>query len=150
MAAITGVWLFFNIFLSNSIQARYPALLIATILYNIFVIVQYTSCSRFTSWKECWDLIYLTVKCYYTGVAISFVSGMLIYPVSGRTEILEVQEDYIEALRSMLKGTSQYLGKLQTTPTFPTSNDSQGESGPQDTCDGTELGKKMAGVKALY
>jgi hypothetical protein len=75
---------------------------------------------------------------------------MLIYPVSGRTEILEVQEDYIEALRSMLKGTSQYLGKLQTTPTFPTSNDSQGESGPQDTCDGTELGKKMAGVKALY
>ncbi|KAK4932531.1 hypothetical protein LTR49_000955 [Elasticomyces elasticus] len=52
-SAVTAVWLFFHIWLSNSIQARYPALLIPTILYNIFMIVQFTSCSRFTTWKQC-------------------------------------------------------------------------------------------------
>jgi hypothetical protein len=107
--------------LSNSLQARYLALLIPTILYNIFVIVQFTSCSRFHTWKQCWDLIFLTTKCYYTGVAICFVSGLIIYPVTCRSEIFEVQEEYIEAIRSMLKETALYLSKLQTTPTFATS-----------------------------
>ena len=63
---------------------------------------------------------------------------------------MEVQEDYIEALRAMLKGTAQYIRQLQITPILPTSNNSQGESRPQDTCDRTELGKKMVRVKALY
>lgn len=127
--------------------------MIPGILYNIFVIVQFTSCSRFSTWQECWDLIYLTIRCYYTGVAISFVSGLIIYPVTCRTEIFEVQEEYIEAVRDMLKKTSSYLRKLETTPTFPTLVD--GETPIEDAeetenRDGAELQKKMAGVKALY
>ncbi|OBT81101.1 hypothetical protein VE02_10243 [Pseudogymnoascus sp. 03VT05] len=152
-SAITAVWLFFNIMLCNSLQARYPALLIPTILYNIFVIVQFTSCSRFTTWTQCWNLIYLTVKCYYTGVAISFVSGIIIYPVTCRSEIFEVQEKYIEAVRCMLRESAQYLGKLKTMPTFPTSADGQiqGEiEAQQGTWDGAQIQQKMAGVKALY
>lgn len=139
--------------LCNSLQARYPALLIPTILYNIFVIVQLTSCPRFTTWKQCWGLIYLTVKCYYTGVAISFVSGIIIYPVTCRSEIFEVQEKYIEAVRCMLQGTTLYLGKLQTTPTFPTTADGQTQGGieaQQETWDGARMRQKMAEVKALY
>ncbi|RFU27990.1 Catechol 1,2-dioxygenase, partial [Scytalidium lignicola] len=135
-SAITGVWLFFNIVLSNSLQARYPALLIPTILYNIFVIVQFTSCSR----------------CYYTGVAISFVSGLIIYPVTCRSEIFEVQEEFIKAARDMLKGTAIYLGKLQATPTCPTaSNDGNNdETEGHQNSDGAELRQKMAGVRAVY
>lgn len=153
LLAITAVWLFFNIMLSNSLQARYPALLIPTILYNIFVIVQLTSCSRFTTWTQCWDLIYLTVKCYYTGVAISFISGIIIYPVTCRSEIFEVQEKYIEAVRCMLRESARYLGKLKTMPTFPTSADGQiqGEvEAQQGTWDGAEIQQKMVEVKALY
>lgn len=151
--AITAVWLFVNIMLCNSIQARYPALLIPTILYNIFVIVQFTSCARFTTWKQCWDLIYLTIKCYYTGVAISFVSGIIIYPVTCRSEIFEVQEKYIEAVRSMLRESAQYLCQLKTMPTFPTFADGQDQGkseAQQGTQDGAKLQQKMAGVRALY
>lgn len=150
--AITAVWLFFNIMLCNSLQARYPALLIPTILYNIFVIVQLTSCPRFTTWTQCWDLIYLTVRCYYSGIAISFVSGIIIYPVTCRSEIFEVQEKYIEAVRCMLRESAQYLGTLQTTPTFPTPADGQiqGEIEAQQGIDGAKIQQKMAGVRALY
>lgn len=152
--------------LSNSLQARYPALLIATILYNIFVIVQFTSCSRFETWTKCWDLIYLTIRCYYTGVAISFVSGLIIYPVTCRTEIFELQEKYFGAVRGMLDGTAQYIGRLETNPTFssPMGPDARGDSEPtlcneqlgeegvrwDDREVGTELKQKMVGVKALY
>jgi hypothetical protein len=125
-------------------QARYPELLIPTILYNIFVIVQYTSCSRFHTWIECWDLIYLTVRCYYTGVAISFVTGMLIYPVTCRTEIFEVQEKYLHAVRGMLTGAGEFLGTLQAKATSSTDDTNQG------VCDGPELRKRMAGVKGIY
>ncbi|CZR56399.1 uncharacterized protein PAC_06287 [Phialocephala subalpina] len=152
-SAITGIWLFCNILVSNGLQARYPHLLIPTILYNIFVIVQLTSCSRFTTWTKCWDLIYLTVRCYYTGVAISFVSGMLIYPVTCRSEIFEVQEQFIEAVRGMLGETVIYLGKLQTTPTFADDMDckenSESES-RQVGCNDVEMRQRMAGVKAIY
>ncbi|KAK6600501.1 hypothetical protein H4I96_07827 [Botrytis cinerea] len=145
--AVTAVWLFFNVWLSNSLQARYSGLLIPTILYNIFVIVQYTSCSRFTTWTQCWDLIYLTVQCYYTGVAISFVSGILIYPVSCRTEFFEVTEKYIESLHGMLSGTAEYLKKLPlTSDTQPTTDD---EKSPGELY-GRGLRERMTGVKALY
>jgi hypothetical protein len=142
--AVTGIWLFFNILVSNSVQAKYPALLIPTILYNIFVIVQYTSCSRFRTWIQCWDLIYLTTRCYYTGVAISFVSGMLIFPVTCRTEIFEVQEKFLHAVRGMLTGTGEYLGSLQADSLFPV------DCTNQKVCDGFELRKRMAEVKSIY
>ncbi|KAK6394229.1 hypothetical protein LTR65_002075 [Meristemomyces frigidus] len=153
--AITGVWLFFHIWLSNSIQARYPALLIPTILYNIFMIVQFTSCSRFSTWAECWDLIYLTVRCYYSGVAISFVSGIIIYPVTCRSEIFEVQEKYIHAARGVLNGTVDYLVQLSkppATPSLSSQHSSTDDSvGPDAQIQaGNALKQQMAALKALY
>ncbi|KAK4546746.1 hypothetical protein LTR36_001478 [Oleoguttula mirabilis] len=154
-SAITGVWLFFHIWLSNSIQARYPALLIPTILYNIFMIVQFTSCSRFSTWAECWDLIYLTVRCYYSGVAISFVSGIIIYPVTCRSEIFEVQEKYIHAARGVLNGTVDYLVQLSkppATPSLSSQHSSTDDSvGPDAQIQaGNALKQQMAALKALY
>ncbi|THW71804.1 hypothetical protein D6D19_07065 [Aureobasidium pullulans] len=153
-SAITGVWLFFNIMFSNSIQARYPALLIPTILYNIFVIVQLTSCSRFETWAQCWDLIYLTTKCYYTGIAISFVSGIIIYPVSCRTEMFKVQKKYLHGIRDVLEETRSYLANLQKAPTFsPVLTHGVKLDEPermQAVRDGTAMIQKMAEVKAAY
>ena len=139
---------------SNSIQARYPALLIPTILYNIFVIVQLTSCSRFETWAQCWDLIYLTTKCYYTGIAISFVSGMIIYPVSCRTEMFKVQKKYLHGVRDVLEETRSYLANLQKAPTFsPVLTHGVKLDEPermQAVRDGTAMIQKMAEVKAAY
>ena len=151
-SAITAIWLFVAIVISNSLQARYPATMIPLILFNIFVIVQFTSCSRFRTWKECWDLIYLTIRCYYTGIAISFVSGIIIYPVSCRTEMFEVQEKYLVAVRDLLHGTALYLRELQATPTVSSvpSEETLAESGSARIVERAGLGQKMEGVKALY
>jgi hypothetical protein len=154
-SAITGVWLFFHIWLSNSIQARYHHLLIPTILYNIFMIVQFTSCSRFTTWAQCWDLIYLTVRCYYTGVAISFVSGIIIYPVSCRSEIFEIQEQYLRSAQAVLRKSASYLSK-QSGLTTATANNAQPPSQEVNleqvsaAHEGRALQHQMSGLKALY
>ncbi|KAK4497721.1 hypothetical protein PRZ48_010374 [Zasmidium cellare] len=116
-SAVTAVWLFFHIWLSNSIQARYPSLLIATILYNIFMIVQFTSVATYTTWAQCWNTIYLTIRCYYTGVAISFFSGILVYPLTCRTEIFEMQERFVGEARGSLEAMVDYVGEQSSLST---------------------------------
>ncbi|KAI5194524.1 hypothetical protein E4T38_09536 [Aureobasidium subglaciale] len=154
-SAITGVWLFFHIWLSNSIQARYPHLLIPTILYNIFMIVQFTSCSRFTTWTQCWDLIYLTTRCYFTGVAISFVSGMFIYPVTCRSEIFEVQEKYIRSAQGVLQQAFNYI-KSMGDVSESLADAIQPQQPPDDSQtratdeQGDSLQQKMSALKTLY
>jgi hypothetical protein len=147
--------LFFHIWLSNSIQARYHHLLIPTILYNIFMIVQFTSCSRFSKWTQCWDLIYLTVRCYYTGVAISFVTGIIIYPVSCRSEILEIQEHYLHSAQAVLSKSVSYLGKQRhdAAASLDATRQSDDEIGPEKSSaaqEGRALQEQMANLKALY
>jgi hypothetical protein len=114
------------------------------------MIVQFTSCSRFHTWAQCWDLIYLTVRCYYTGVAISFVSGILIYPVSCRSEIFEIQEKYLYSTQEVLSRSTSYLSKQQyDTATYSgTAQLSHDEiSAAQEGC---ALQEQMSDLKALY
>jgi hypothetical protein len=119
------------------------------------MIVQFTSCSRFTAWKQCWDLIYLTVRCYYTGVAISFVSGIIIYPVSCRSEIFEVQDKYLRSAQAVLNKSASYLSKqsgLMTAPTDtsqPSPHEPNLEQGSAAQ-EGRALQHQMSGLKALY
>jgi hypothetical protein len=114
------------------------------------MIVQFTSCSRFHTWAQCWDLIYLTVRCYYTGVAISFVSGILIYPVSCRSEIFEIQEKYLCSTQAVLSRSISYLSKQQhDTATSPdTTKPSHDEASAAQ--EGRALQEQMSGLKALY
>jgi hypothetical protein len=136
-------------------QARYPHLLIPTILYNIFMIVQLTSCSRFTTWAECWSLIYLTIRCYYTGVAIGFFSGLLIYPISCRTEIFEIQEKYIRSAQGVMQQSLSNLTRIAHEPVDLAHHGRQGDQGPNAgqgplAEESSALQHQMSDLKALY
>jgi len=117
------------------------------------MIVQFTSCSRFHTWAQCWDLIYLTVRCYYTGVAISFVSGILIYPVSCRSEIFEIQEKYLYSTQAVLSRGISYLSKQQHDTAAPLDTAQLLEASHHETSaaqEGRALQEQMSGLKALY
>lgn len=115
------------------------------------MIVQFTSCSRFSTWAQCWDLIYLTVRCYYTGVAISFVSGIIIYPVSCRSEIFEIQEKYLHSAQAVLNKSVSYLRNqgsgMAVSPDSTRQFDQDQASAAQE---GQALQEQMSGLKALY
>jgi hypothetical protein len=119
------------------------------------MIVQFTSCSRFSTWTQCWNLIYLTVRCYHTGVAISFVTGIFIYPVSCRSEIFEIQERYLYSAQAVLSNSISYLGKQRhnaaalsgaATQQFGKAN----HDGASAVQEGRALQEQMSGLKALY
>jgi hypothetical protein len=114
------------------------------------MIVQFTSCSRFTTWAQCWDLIYLTVRCYYSGVAISFVSGIIIYPVSCRSEIFEIQEKYLRSAQAVLQRSASYLGKQSGITTAQPSPLEPGLEQVSAAQEGRALQHQMSGLKALY
>lgn len=114
------------------------------------MIVQFTSCSRFSTWVECWDLIYLTVRCYYTDVAISFVSGILIYPVSCRSEIFEIQEKYLHSTQAVLSRSVSYLSKQRHDSSASLDNAGSSSDGASAAQEGRALQEQMSGLKALY
>lgn len=119
------------------------------------MIVQFTSCSRFTTWAECWNLIYLTVRCYYTGVAIGFFSGILIYPINYRTEIFEIQEKYIHSAQGLLQQSLSYLAKIVHEPVYLAHHGLQGQQGPNArqgplVGESSVLQQQMSDLKALY
>jgi hypothetical protein len=119
------------------------------------MIVQLTSCSRFTTWAECWNLIYLTIRCYYTGVAIGFVSGLLIYPISCRTEIFEIQEQYIHSAQGAMQQSLSHLTKIVHEEANLAHHGRRGELGPnagQDPMveESFALQQQMSDLKALY
>ena len=69
---------------------------------------------------------------------------MLIYPVTCRTEIFEVQETFLYGVRDMLTGAREYIETLQANPTFPS------DCTTQRSYDGPELRNRMITVKGTY
>lgn len=116
------------------------------------MIVQLTSCSRFSTWAQCWDLIYLTVRCYYTGVAIAFVSGIVLYPISCRTELFDIQEEYLDSTRALLDTSLGYLGKLAEESVLPTDTLQEEKTSEHVSAaqQGLMLKNQMVALKALY
>jgi hypothetical protein len=119
------------------------------------MIVQLTSCSRFTTWAECWSLIYLTIRCYYTGVAIGFFSGLLIYPISCRTDIFEIQEKYIRSAQGVVQQSLSYLTRIAHEPANLARDGRQGAQDPNAGQDPlaeeiSALQQQMSDLKALY
>ena len=114
------------------------------------MIVQFTSCSRFSTWAQCWDLIYLTVRCYYTGVAISFVSGILLYPVSCRSEIFEIQKKYLHSAQAVLSKSVNYLGEQGHGSTELPDTAESPSDGASAAQEGRALQEQMSSLKALY
>lgn len=69
---------------------------------------------------------------------------MLVFPVTCRTEIFEVQEKFLHTVRGLLNGAEQYLRNVETHPTFPADAVHDGAD------NGSELRVTMANIKNIY
>jgi hypothetical protein len=117
-SAVCGVWLFFQIWLVNSLKAKFPQFAFPAILYSIFVNVAAGYGPQFTSNTQARAFIQRLLECFLTGFALATVVSLVIFPVNCRTVVKKEITGYITALRGTLQAHKNYLQSLETSDVF--------------------------------
>lgn len=117
-SAVCGVWLFFQIWLVNSIKAKFPQFAFPTILYAIFVNVASTYGPQFMTTVQCENFIQRLLESFLTGLALATGVSLVVFPVTCRKVVTKEITGYIGALRGALQAHKNYLQSLETTDVF--------------------------------
>ena len=75
---------------------------------------------------------------------------MLIYPVSCRSEIFEIQEKYLHSSQAVLSRSVSYLSKQRHVSTATPETAGSPSDGASAAREGRALQEQMSGLKALY
>lgn len=109
-AAVSGVWLFANVWLVNVFRAKAPQLAIPVIIYTIFISVVYTNGPVFSMARSI-SIVVLLVKAFMTGFALSLVVGLLVVPANCRQIWWKIFEGYLQTSKALLN-EQVFLGGL--------------------------------------
>lgn len=101
-SVVCAIWLFANIYFSNCMRARFPALQIPVIMYAIFTNISFTFGHLFTSIEQGEALIKQILTAFLTAFGLSTGVNLLVFPVTSRTVVLKEFEGYLGAVRGTL------------------------------------------------
>ncbi|KAF2646232.1 hypothetical protein P280DRAFT_387163 [Massarina eburnea CBS 473.64] len=113
-SAVLGVWLFSQIWILNTIKARYPQFAFPTIICSIFVNVAGTSGAQFQTVAQVESFTRKLLESFLTGFALAAGVSLFIFPVSCRTVVTKMMTGYVGALRGALKAHKAYFQSLET------------------------------------
>jgi hypothetical protein len=117
-SAVLGVWLFFQIWIVNTMKAKYPQLAFPTLLYAIFVNVAATFGPQFQTVAQAESFTRRLIESFLTGFAIATAVSLFVVPVSCRKVVTKEITGYIGALRGALKAHKGYFQSLETKDMF--------------------------------
>ncbi|ORY19614.1 hypothetical protein BCR34DRAFT_582302 [Clohesyomyces aquaticus] len=117
-SAVCAIWLFFQIWIVNTLKAKFPQFAFPTIIYAIFVNVAATYGPQFTTTAQAESFIKRLLETFLTGFAIASGVSLFIIPVTCRKVVMKEFTGYITALRSGLQAHRAYLQSLETTDMF--------------------------------
>lgn len=117
-SAVSGVWLFFQIYMVHTFRAKYPQFQFPVVIFGIFVNITTTYAPRFHTMTPAISLIKRMLGGFLTGLAISTGTSLLIYPVTSRTVVFKEMASYIDGLRATLKAHSEYYESLRHEDMF--------------------------------
>lgn len=134
-SAVSGVWLFFQIYMVHTFRARFPQFQFPTVLFSMFVNIVSTYSPRFPTMAAAIGLIKRILGAFLTGLAISTGTSMFIFPVTSRKVVFKEMAGYIGALRAALKAHTDYYDSLRhedmfgRTATFDSTVEKLGKKG---------------------
>lgn len=117
-SAVCAVWLFFNIYISNTLRASRPQLQFPVIMYSIFANVASTYAPQFATMAQGITFSRRLIEAFLTGFAIAIGVSFLVFPLTSRTVVLKTMTGYIKALSGALKAQSNYLQSLEDRNAF--------------------------------
>ena len=117
-SAISGLWLFAQIYALNVLRAQIPQLAIPAILWAIIANICATYGPQYTKMAEVYAFIKLILSAYFTGFGIATGVSLLIFPTNNRSIVFNGMSRFITSLRGVLKTNISYLQSLESTDMF--------------------------------
>ncbi|KAF2658887.1 hypothetical protein K491DRAFT_592135 [Lophiostoma macrostomum CBS 122681] len=117
-SAVMGIWLFFQIYLINSMKAKFPQLAFPTIMYAIFANVACIYGPQFPTTAAAESFLRRLLIAFLTGLALATGVSLFIIPVTCRKIVGKQMTGYIGALRGALQAHKTYFQSLETTDMF--------------------------------
>ncbi|KAI0486618.1 hypothetical protein F4859DRAFT_466279 [Xylaria cf. heliscus] len=129
-AAVSAVWLFANIWIVNTIRAKYPSLNVPVIVYSLLTNISCTFSTQITSNAAFQSIIKRLLTAMLAGFAISAATCLLVLPVSSRAVWAAQLKGSISLLQGAVKQEKAYLQSLEREDMFAV---------PADICAATHL-----------
>ncbi|KAF2806265.1 uncharacterized protein BDZ99DRAFT_538446 [Mytilinidion resinicola] len=117
-SAVCAIWLFFQIYIINSIKAKFPQFAFPTIIYSIFVNVAATYGPEFGTMTQGISFAKRLLEAFLTGFALSSGVSLFVVPTSCRLVVFKEMTGYIGVLRGALQAHKGYMLSLETTDMF--------------------------------
>ena len=127
-SAVSAIWLFFNIYVVNTLRASRPQLQFPVIIYSIFANVASVYAPNFPTMAAGISFAKRLLEAFLTGFGIATGVSLLIFPMSVRMTFFKQSAGFIAAVQSTLKIQIAYLQTLEKkdmfcTPTEPDENE---------------------------
>ena len=117
-SAVCAIWLFFNIYISNTLRASRPQLQFPVIMYSIFANVASTYAPQFATMAQGIAFGRRLFEAFLTGFAIAIAVSFFVFPLTSRMVVLRTTTGCIKSLSSALKAQSAYLQSLEDRNAF--------------------------------
>ncbi|KAF2963393.1 hypothetical protein GQX73_g10184 [Xylaria multiplex] len=136
-AAVSAVWLFANIWVVNTLRAKFPSLNIPSIVYAIVTNILCTFSTQITSNAALESIVKRLLTAMLTGFAVATATCLLILPVSSRAVSAAQLNGLIKLLQGAIKQEKAYLQSLEREDMFAV---------PADICAATHLSDSETSV----
>ena len=117
-SAVSAIWLFFNIYVVNTLRASRPQLQFPVIVYSIFANVASVYAPNFPTMVAGIAFAKRLMETFFTGFAIATGVSLFIFPVSVRTLLFKQSAGFIAAAQGTLKAQIAYLQTLEKKDMF--------------------------------
>ncbi|KAJ9293207.1 hypothetical protein DTO271G3_7930 [Paecilomyces variotii] len=117
-SAVCGVWLFFQIYLVNTVRAKFPQFNMSVIIYSIFANISAIYAPQFSTMTAGIAFAKRLLEAFLTGLAISAATSFIILPMTSRKVVFKQMAGYIGSLRGALKAHAAYFESMEHTDMF--------------------------------
>ncbi|KAL0941993.1 uncharacterized protein CTRU02_204756 [Colletotrichum truncatum] len=138
-SAVCGVWLFFNIWISNTMRAKYPAMNLPVMIYSIFMNVACTFGPLMVTTAAAESFVRRLLVAMLAAMGIATGVALFIFPVSSRKVVSAEFKGAIGLVRKSIKLQLNYLhtisceDMLDRCPTKASSAFRRKQKGPEMT-----------------
>lgn len=117
-SAVSGVWLFFQIYLVHTFRGKYPQFQFPVMIYAIFANVACTSAPQFTTMPIALSFVKRLLGGFLLGLGLAAGTSLFIFPKTTRSVVFKEMASYIASLRGALKAHAVYFETLEHEDMF--------------------------------
>ncbi|KAL3292387.1 MFS transporter protein [Colletotrichum asianum] len=154
-SAVCGIWLFFNIWISNTLRAKYPAMNLPVMIYSIFMNVACTFGPLMVTDASAESFVRRLLVAMLSAMGIATGVALFIFPVSSRKVVSAEFKGAIGLVRKSIRLQLNYLqvlssdDMLEREPTRASSAFRKKPKGPEMTKEARAAGELKGTALAI-